>query len=50
MTNGVKTRGLTPFVMIYTPGNPKPFETFLQFRNDYIWCQNSSFDIICHDM
>ena len=50
MTNGVKTRGLTPYVMICTHGSPKPFETFLQFIDDDIWCQTSSFDIICHDM
>ena len=50
MTNGVKIRSLTPYVIIYTPGGPKPFETFLQSIYDDIWCQNPSFDIICHDM
>ena len=46
MTNGVKPRVLTPYVIIcknYT-------KYFVQFIYDDIWCQNSRFDIICHDM
>ena len=55
MTYGVKLRVLTPFVIIY---KLQKFVFLLKNKNygilrgiyDDKWCQNSSFDTICHDI